>query len=99
MQSSTKIVFGHLIRWLLILLACSIIYAALFSQSSIRVEKVAQRALDMMESPYAPISLKAKTGQGYELLLIVDHKHELQHQLFVKRSLGLFGASAAVDLE
>ncbi|OME86168.1 hypothetical protein BK120_09340 [Paenibacillus sp. FSL A5-0031] len=90
MQITTKIIFGHLIRWLLILLACSIIYSALFSQSSIRVEKVAQHALDMMESPYAPISLKSKTGQGYELLLIVDRKHELQHQLFVKRSLGFF---------
>ena len=90
MQPSTKIILGHFIRWLLILLSCFIVYSTLFSHYFFRVEKATQYALNMMESPYAPISIKSKTGQGYELLQIVDRKNAIQHQLFVNRTLGLF---------
>jgi len=90
MQQTTKIILGHFIRWLLILLSCFIVYSTLFSHYFLRAEKAAQYALNMMELPYAPISMKSKTGQGYELLLIVDRKNEIHQQLFVKRALGLF---------
>ncbi|WP_054023030.1 hypothetical protein [Bacillus sp. FJAT-28004] len=103
MQASTKTILGHFIRWFFILLACLIVYASLFSQSSVRLEKVVQYALNMMELPYAPISIKSKTGQGYELLQIVDRKNGIHHQLFVKRTLGLFwsyrGGGAGMKLD
>ena len=89
MDASSKRMLGHLVRWALILISAFIVYVAIFSQSSLRVEKVVQNALNMMEFPDAPISMRTKTGQGYELLNIVDRENAIYHQLFVNRSFGL----------
>lgn len=89
MGKSSKLLKGHLIRWGFILLSVFIVYIALYSQSSFRIEKVVKNTLNMMEMPNAPIAIRAKTGQGYELLSIVDRENFMYHQLFVNRTLGL----------
>jgi hypothetical protein len=89
MGKSSKRLKGHFIRWGFILLSVFIVSIALFSQSSFRIEKVVKNSLNMMEVPNAPISIRVKTGQGYELLSIVDHENSMYHQLFVNRTLGL----------
>ncbi|MGO4547189.1 hypothetical protein AB4Z29_20615 [Paenibacillus sp. 2TAB23] len=87
---NSRILAGHMIRWLIIALASFVLCAVLFSQSSFRVEEVARKALNMLELPYAPVSERVKTGQGYELLQIVDKENGMYHHLYVRRTLGLF---------
>ncbi|WP_138754261.1 hypothetical protein [Paenibacillus sinopodophylli] len=85
-----KIVAGHAIRWLLIMAASCTLFVTLFSSSSLRIDQTVRKALNMFEVPFAPITERIKTGQGYELLQIVDKEHGLYHHLFVKKTLGLF---------
>jgi hypothetical protein len=75
----------------------------MFSQSSIHLEKAVRNALNMAEAPNAPIVIRTKIGQSYELLNIVDRKNAIYHQLFVNRTLGLLwnyrGGSFGMKLE
>lgn len=94
---------GHIIRWLLILLSFFIIYKGMFSYGGLRLETVVETALNSMEMPAAPISIRTKTGQGYELVQIVDREHGLYHHIFAKRSLGFIwsfqGGGAGMPLD
>ncbi|OBZ13729.1 hypothetical protein [Bacillus sp. FJAT-26390] len=103
MNASNKRLLGHWIRWMLILLSSCIVFIAMFSQSSIHLEKVVRNAMNVAEVPSAPIAIRTKIGQSYELLNIVDRKNAIYHQLFVNRTLGLLwnyrGGSFGMKLE
>jgi hypothetical protein len=90
MNSRVKGLLGHGVRWLFILLSLLVICKALIGlgNSSLRIERVVETALNRMEMTDAPISIRTKMERGYELLLMKDLEHGMYHQLNVKRSFG-----------
>lgn len=105
MSSRAKGLLGHGVRWLFILLSLLVICKALIGlgNSSLRIERVVETALNRMEMTDAPISIRTKMERGYELLLMKDLEQGMYHQLNVKRSFGFLwsyrGGSGGMPLE
>ncbi|MOA13840.1 hypothetical protein D3C78_1339060 [compost metagenome] len=81
-----------------------VISMAFLSNSSISLERLTNATLTNMEVPKAPITIRTKSGQGFELLQIVDHENGIHHYMFVKRSLGLlwtnyYGGGFGLELD
>lgn len=89
MNNRMKALSGHLIRWILILLALFVIYFAMFTPKAWDLENVVHYSLSGMESPDAPITARMSSGHGYENLLLVDRVNGIYHHMFVKKVFGL----------